>query len=343
MSLPETFVKGFHDESEVKKMKYLPLGGTGMNISQLSLGTATFSYFYGDYNEEECKRTVHDAIKKGINYIDTAPYYGHGTAEEILGKCLEGIPRQAYYLATKVARYEKDPKLMFDFSAEKTRQSIEQSLKRMEVDYIDLIQVHDIDFAPSLDIVLKETLPTLHEFVKAGKAKYIGITGYTCSTLLECIEKSTVPISTILNYARLTMIDDTLKEFIPKFQMKNVGILNAAVHAQGLLTNAGPSDWQAACKEIKDACTQARQHCIEKGVELGKLALYHSLQQQGPASVLVGMKDRQILDYNLKVVHDGLTSDEQAAYNHVMKIFDKLTVKHWGTTEIENYWKAVSA
>ncbi|CAH1977442.1 unnamed protein product [Acanthoscelides obtectus] len=257
--------------------------------------------------------------------------------------CLEEIPRKAYYLATKVGRYEKDPKLMFDFSAEKTRESVEKSLKTLKVDYVDLIQVHDIDFAPSLDIVLKETLPTLHEFVKRGKAKYIGITAYTCSTLLECIEKSSVPISTILNYSRLTMIDDTLREFIPKFQMKNIGIINAAIHAQGLLTNIGPSDWQAAGKEIKDACTEARRHCIESGVELGKLALYHSLQQEGPATVLVGMKDRNILEYNLNVVFGGLSSDEKAAYNHVLKIFAKLTVKHWGTVEIENYWKAVSA
>lgn len=166
---------------------------------------------------EECKKTVDTALRSGINYIDTAPWYGHGTSEEILGECLKNIPRESYYIATKVGRYEKDPKLMFDFSAEKTRESIETSLKRMKLDYIDVIQVHDIEFAPSLDIVINETLPVLEKAVKDGKAKFIGITGYPVHTLKECVERSSVKINTILSYTRLTLIDDTLNEFLPFF------------------------------------------------------------------------------------------------------------------------------
>nr|CAH7750075.1 unnamed protein product [Callosobruchus chinensis] len=342
MDLPETFVEGFHDENEVRKMKYHTLGSTGLKVSQLSLGTGAFSYFYGDVDEEECKKTVHEAIRRGINYIDTGPWYGHGKSEEILGKCLEGIPRKAYYVATKVGRYEKDPLLMFDFSAVKSKHSIEETLSRLRLDYVDVLQVHDIEFAPSLDMVLNETLPALQDIVKEGRAKYIGITGYPVTTLWDCIERSSVPINMILSYCRLTMIDDTLKRFIPKLQAKHVGIVNAAAHSMGLLSNFGPPDWHPAGPEIKTACSEAREYCKNKGIELGKLALYYSLQQDGPATVLVGMKNRQLLEDNLNVLNDGLNPTEQAAYNHVLKIFEGLSVRHWENVEIENYRKIIS-
>ncbi|CAH1977453.1 unnamed protein product [Acanthoscelides obtectus] len=343
MDLPETYVKGFHDENEVRKMKYSTLGSTELKVSQLSLGTAAFSYFYGDVDLKECRQVVHEAIKKGINYIDTGPWYGHGQAEEILGKCLEGIPRKAYYLATKVGRYEKDPSLMFDFSAEKSKRSIEDSLSRLGTDYVDVIQVHDIEFAPSLDLILNETLPAVQGIVNEGKAKYIGLTGYPVSTLWECIERSHVPINMLLSYCRLTMIDDTLTKFIPRLQGKNVGIVNAAAQSMGLLRNAEPPDWHPAGEEIKTVCSEARQYCKDKGVELGKLALYYSLQHKGTATVLVGMNNRQLLDFNLQVLHEGLSPNELAAYNHVLKIFEKLTVRHWENIEVENYRKFISS
>lgn len=108
---------------------------------------------------------------------------------------------------------------MFDFSAEKTRASIETSLKRLGVDYIDVIQVHDIEFAPSLDVVVDETLPVLEEAVRQGKARFIGVTGYPVATLKECMEKSKTKIDAVLSYARLTLFDGTLKEYLPFFQV----------------------------------------------------------------------------------------------------------------------------
>lgn len=134
-------------------------------------------------------------------------------------KCLEGIPRQAYYLATKVGRYEADPKLMIDFSAKKTRSSIDKSLERLGVDYIDVIQVHDVEFAKSLDVIINETLPVLAETVKLGKAKFIGVTGYPVSTLNNCIKLSKTKIDMVLSYSRLSLIDSTLKEYLPYFEV----------------------------------------------------------------------------------------------------------------------------
>lgn len=81
------------------------------------------------------------ALQTGINYIDTAPWYGQGKSEEIYGLALKNIPRSAYYIGTKIGRYELQQDKMFDFSAEKTRQSIEKSLALLGLDYVDVIQV----------------------------------------------------------------------------------------------------------------------------------------------------------------------------------------------------------
>ena len=90
---------------------------------------------------DEAIATVHKALKAGINYIDTAPFYGQGRSEEILGMTLKNVPRSAYYLATKVGRYENNYEGMFDYSAKKTRESVEKSLQLLGVDYVDIIQV----------------------------------------------------------------------------------------------------------------------------------------------------------------------------------------------------------
>lgn len=109
---------------------------------------------------------------------------------------------------------------MFDFSAEKTKLSLQKSLEKLGVDYVDVIQVHDIEFAPSLDVIINETLPTLEEAVKNGKARYIGITGYPVSVLQECISRSKTKIDTILSYSRLTLLDDTLNDHLEYFRVK---------------------------------------------------------------------------------------------------------------------------
>ncbi|XP_014488989.1 PREDICTED: L-galactose dehydrogenase-like [Dinoponera quadriceps] len=142
-SLPSTYVEGFHDLEAVRTMEYKKLGKTGLMVSKLSFGSGPLGYHYGTYDEADAIEAVRRAIKQGVNFIDTAPFYGQGRSEKTLGKALKGIPRHAYYIATKVGRYELDYENMFDFTVEKTRKSFEKSLKLLGVDYIDVIQVRD--------------------------------------------------------------------------------------------------------------------------------------------------------------------------------------------------------
>lgn len=338
--LPPTYDPNFHDLKDVKKMKYINFGDTGMKVSALSLGTGGFSYFYGNYTWDECKQTVLAAIKSGINYIDSAPWYGHGESESILGKALDGIPRNTFYMATKVGRYEKDPKLMFDFSAEKTTSSVLESLKRLNLEYIDVIQVHDIEFATSLDVIINETLPVLQAYVKEGKAKFIGLTGYCVSLLQECVTKSTIKVDMILSYSRLTLIDRSLLKHLEFFEKNNVSVVNAATVAMGLLTSGGPQNWHPANKEQKDICKEAAEYCKENNVEIAKLALNFGFDQikNGIVTQLVGVNNNKLLDINLNILYNGLTEKEKKILKHLNEnIFTKLTESHWEGVEVEAF------
>lgn len=103
MSLPPTYVEGFHNKDDVLRMPYRPLGKTGLQVSVLSLGASSLGSVFRDTDEQECIEVVKEAVRVGINYIDVAPFYGQTKAETVLGKALKDIPRQAYYVATKVS------------------------------------------------------------------------------------------------------------------------------------------------------------------------------------------------------------------------------------------------
>ncbi|XP_068156309.1 uncharacterized protein [Drosophila tropicalis] len=330
--LPATFVKGFHNEELVRRMEYRPLGNTGLRVSKIALGGATLSaLFDSKFDREEGIKTVHEAIKSGINYIDTAPFYGQGKSEELLGEALKDVPREAYYIATKVARYELDPKLMFDYTAAKARASVQKSLKLLGLDAVDVLQVHDVDAAPSLDMVLNETIPVLEDYVKQGKARFIGITGYDVDVLKECAERGKGRIHLVLNYARYTLLDNTLLRHMKAFKELNVGVICAAAHALGLLSNGGPQVWHPGSEELQAVGLRGAEICKQRGVELGKLAMYYTMQLDGAATFLIGIPNRRLLQINLDAIFNGLTSNEQEVLQYLREnVFTKSY--SWGST-----------
>ncbi|XP_015116198.1 L-galactose dehydrogenase [Diachasma alloeum] len=341
-SLPATYVEGFHDLEAVRAMEYRPLGKTGLMVSKLSFGGAPLGCHYGTYDEEEAIATVREALRKGINYIDTAPWYGQGRSERTIGKALEGVPREAYYIATKVGRYELNFEHMFDFTAERTRRSVQESLKLLQLDYVDVLQVHDVEFAPSLDIIITQTLPEVSRQVRQGRARFIGITGYPVSVLKECIDKSNINISVILSYARHTLIDDTLLSYIPFFQDHKIGIINASAPCMGLLTNEGPPDWHPAGEETKNQCRQAVQYCNDHDLKLARLAVWYAMQNPDIATNLIGMQNLEQLRMNLDVVYNGITDEEKTSLNEIVERYlSKVKGSHWEHKEIEAYKAAL--
>ncbi|XP_065091386.1 uncharacterized protein LOC135712336 [Ochlerotatus camptorhynchus] len=342
--LPSTFVENFHDEASVRKMKYNSFGNTGLFVSKISLGTGTLSKLYGDLGETDGANAVRLALKKGINYIDTAPFYGQGRSEEILGHALKDVPRQAYYVATKVARYEMEYDKMFDFSAKKTRASVEKSLKLLGVDYIDVVQIHDVEFAADLNVIWKETLPTLEALRAEGKLKYIGVSAYPMDVLKTVISGAPGRFDTVLCYCRNTLIDDSLKEYLPFFQANNLAVICASGHGMGLLTNSGPQTWHPAHYQTKQVCREAAEYCKQHGVELGKLAMYHFIQLDGPSTFLSGMQSKALVEINLAAFFDGLTDNERTVLAYLNeRIFPNVAQRNWEGIEVKRYWSAMNS
>jgi len=146
-------------------MIYRQLGSTDMKVSALSFGASPLGSAFRPVTEADGIRAVHAALDLGVNFIDVSPFYGLTVAESLLGKALKGIDRKKYYMATKVGRYGPAD---FDFSAARVMRSVEESLGRMGLDYVDIIHCHDIEFG-DLRQVVHETLPALRKVVAAAK------------------------------------------------------------------------------------------------------------------------------------------------------------------------------
>ncbi|XP_050683137.1 uncharacterized protein LOC126978408 [Leptidea sinapis] len=318
-------------------MKYNNLGTTGLKVSHISLGGAAFSNIYGKFDQEKGVELVRETLMRGVTYLETGPWYGQGSSERTIGKALKSIPRESYYIGSKVGRYEKDTAGMFDFSAEKTEAGLDNTLNLLGLEYVDLIQVHDPTFAPDLSVVLKETLPTLERAVKDGKARFIGIADYDIDLMKEIVEESDVKISTILSYAKSTLCDNRLQNYTKYFKNKGIGVINAAATGMGLLSNHGPQPWHPASDDIKAICKQASEFCKERNVELARIATWYSLNQPGIDTNVCGFYNtHQMLD-TLDVLDKGLTDKEQEVLAEVQaRFFDKITL-HWDDVELPAY------
>ncbi|XP_038049403.1 uncharacterized protein LOC119723011 [Patiria miniata] len=337
--LPATFLPGFHDKAAVERMRYNKLGKTGLEVSVIGLGGAPFGSVFNPMTLETGTKIVRKALQSGINYIDTAPYYGDRKSETMLGKILKGNPRESYYIATKVGRYKPNVEDMFDFSAEKTLSSVDESLRLLGLDYVDIIQVHDMEFAPNLDVVLNECLPALERVRQAGKARFIGITAFPLDIYRKVLEQSTVKIDVVLSYCHLTMLDVSMLSLIPYFTDKGLGIINAAPTGMGLLTHRGPPPWHPATADIKEACRNAALYCQSKNVDISKLAVFYSILQNAPDVHLIGMETEEVVESNVEIATGSLTRVEQETLEYVIERFLRpVRNRSWEGVEVSNYW-----
>lgn len=256
-------------------MRYHTLGNTGMKLSVISMGGSGYGNVYGQYDEKHARKGLQYGLEEyGINYIDTAPWYGQGVSETFLGKALKGIERQKYYIGTKVGRYERNISAMFNFTAQKVTESAERSLKRLNLDYVDLLQIHDVEFAPSTDVIINETLPALKLLQRRGLCRYIGITGYPLPILRTIVNET--EIDTVLSYCRLTLNDSSLVQDLDFYDSKNIGIINASPLSMGLLVPEFIQEWHPASDAIKLACFKAVEYCRHNNVDISRIALNYS-------------------------------------------------------------------
>jgi len=300
-------------------MEYRKLGKTGLSISKISLGASSLGAVFHDIDEAEAIRTVHTAIEYGINFIDVSPYYGFTTAEILLGKALKTIPRDKYFLSTKIGRYGINGVKSWDYSAKRAELSLEESMRRLNVDYVDILHVHDIEFS-DINQVVTETIPALLKMKEKGMIGYVGITGLPIDKhkyLLDQLPDCTV--DAILSFCHYCINDDSLADHIPFFKLKQTGIINASPLSMGLLTSRGAPDWHPASERLRSLCSKAAAHCANAGYPIEQLAVSFSVSNPEIATTLVSTASSSNIIKNIEWTGMPMNNELLAEVKEILK------------------------
>jgi L-galactose dehydrogenase len=308
-------------------MDYRKLGQTDLNLSLVGFGSSPLGNAFGDIDPAEGTRAVHFAVDSGINFFDCSPYYGLTLAETRLGTALAGR-RERVVLATKCGRYGVDE---FDFSAKRVIASMEQSLRRLQTDYIDLFQVHDAEFG-DMQQIIDETLPALRQLQQQGKARYIGITGYP-PKLLKRIAEAT-PVDSILTYCHYNLMNTDMDEVLTAFcRERGIGLINAAALHMGILTEQGPAEWHPAPQEVREAGRKVARFCHDHGVDIAEVAMRFCLDHPYVSSTLIGMGSTREVEASLKLLR---TSTDPELLRQVTAIVAPVFDYAWPSGRPEN-------
>ena len=310
-------------------MQYHQLGNTDLKLSQLGYGASPLGSVFGKVDQSTGIRTVHSALDWGINYIDCSPYYGLTKAETMLGKALKGISRDRYILSSKAGRYGPD-QADFDMSPQRIRASLDESLRRLGVDELDIFLLHDIEFV-DLDYVLAESLPCLQALKKEGRIRYFGVTGYPLQSLQKIVHN--YPLDCVLSYCRYALHDTSLASITALLQQRGVGVINASPTAMGLLTERGAPDWHPADQSLIDCCRQAQQLCIEQGVNITQVAMQFAVSHQAISSTLVGTANPHNLRNNIDWIEQPI---DEALVAQIRQIFAPCASNVWSSGLAEN-------
>jgi len=273
--------------------------------------------------QEWIETICYAVTKTGINLLDTAPWYGHGISETVVGFALQRLrsqqpqplARDALIVNTKIGRYELEPSQQFDFSHERTIASVRTSLQRLqqqqkaEGGYIDVVQLHDPEFAPDLDLLFQETIPALLKCRDEYRwCKSLGMTGYPLGVQHQILQRSleefpnsATPIwDQSLTYAHYTLHDVSLvnrtfvgrqESFAAFCETRNMTLLSAAPLSMGLLTHQGPPVWHPASDELKRACRDAARLCQDNQMDVTHLATVFALVEPRIPCTILGIKD----------------------------------------------------
>lgn len=281
-------------------MEYRELGNTGMKVSALSFGASSLGGVFHDIDEPRALDAVYAALDGGMNFIDVSPYYGHYKAETVLGKALRQVDRSRYYLSTKVGRYGKDGVNTWDYSGRRAQQSVAESMDRLGIDFIDLINVHDIEFA-DLNQVVQETLPALVELREKGLVGHVGITDLQPENLKWVIEHTPDGmVETVMNFCHYALNDTLLLDYLDFFESRGLGVINASPLSMGLLSQRGVPAWHPAPEGLVKACARAAEYCREKGYPIEKLAVQFSIANPRIATTLFSSANPDNVRRNLE-------------------------------------------
>jgi len=259
----------------------VPLGRTGLTVSRVGLGCSALGGVFGAVAEDEAIGTVHAALEAGITLFDTAPAYGATRSEHLLGRALQGLPRGSFVVSTKAGkRTDEAGRDAFDFSEAGLRRSVDESRERLGLERLDVVHLHDFDYEGGrhLGQALAEGFPTLRALQAEGVIGAVGAGIYFMAAWKRVL--TVVPIDVALLHNHHTLCDVRAYQLLPLLESREVGVINAAPLASGLLSGAGAPAWHPAPHDAREVFAAAARLAEDLGTTLPRLALSFSASEE---------------------------------------------------------------
>lgn len=316
-------------------MKYRTLGETDLNLSVITFGAwAAGGWMWGGTERKEAVEAIRASYDRGVNAIDTAPVYGQGTSEEIVGEAIKELPRDKVHILTKYGmRWDlakgdfgfhskdnngKDIDIYKYAAKESIIKECEDSLRRLGTDYIDLYQIH----WPDITTPIAESMEAVAQLIKEGKVRYAGVSNYNVAQMKEAGQALTLAS----NQVPYSMVKRGIeKELVPYCLENHKSIIAYSPLERGLLTGKmkpghvfANGDHRAAVPFFKEEnldrtavfLSKIKPIAEEKGISLGQLVLLWTLEQPGITIALVGARNAQQALENAKAAEASISAEE---------------------------------
>jgi len=322
-------------------MRYNQLGRTGLFVSELCLGTMTFGgndgiwQHIGDLQQADAERLIGRALDAGINFIDTADVYANGVAEQMTGQALKKlkVSRDSVVVATKVFGQTGESVNARGASRLHIMDGIKASLKRMQLDHIDLYQIHGFDPATPIE----ETVRALDTLVQHGHVRYVGVSNWAAWQIVKALG-----IAERLGCARFESLQayytvagrDLERELVPMLKSEGLGLMVWSPLAGGLLSGKytreqhGEQDSRRNKFDFPPVDRARAYTCVDamrvmanaRSVSVAQIALAWLLHQRAVTTVIVGAKKIEQLDDNIAATKVELTAEELAQLDELSKL-----------------------
>ena len=301
------------------------IGSTELRVTRLGIGGAPIGSLFRTVSEDDARATVLRGLELGLNYIDTAPLYGHGVSEMRLGRVLKDVPRDSFVLSTKVGRvlnpvdsppvsphFPSLPKLeaVFDYSRDGILRSLEESLQRLGLDRADITYIHDAD--DHWDQAMGEAYPTLADLRSQGVVKAIGVGMNQWE--MEARFAREGDFDCFLLAGRYTLLDQSsLAELMPVCLEKNVSLVLGGPYNSGILaSDLGPGatyDYESAPVEIIERARRIKAVCDRYVVPLKAAALQFGLMHPAVAATIPGPRSVTEVEENFRMAGHPIPGD----------------------------------
>ncbi|HYG19099.1 MAG TPA: aldo/keto reductase [Ohtaekwangia sp.] len=328
-------------------MKYKKLGNSSVKVTPIAFGAwAIGGWMWGGAEENAAIRAIRASYDLGITTIDTAPVYGFGKSEELVGRAMEGIPRDKYQVLTKFGMNwqteqgdfffdthlnDGTPVKMYKYAGpEKVKQECEDSLRRLKTDYIDLLQIH----WPDSTTPISETMEAVGQLIKAGKVRAAGVCNYNAAQVEEALKT----LKIVSNQVPFSMINrDIEREVIPQAVQNGLSIIPYSPLQRGLLTGKikpghrfNEGDTRSMSKFYSPENIQRTHDLLERirpiaeahQASLSQLVINWTTRQPAMDCVLVGARDEHQVKENVRSLDFTLTDDELRLINEAVAAVD---------------------